>query len=66
MGRCLLSSWLHASQPHTSGVAPTAAASGEEKDPLYQILAEHLESFLQQARTSEHRLLIRVEKEMRA
>ena len=37
-----------------------------EKDPLYQILAEHLESFLQQARTSEHRLPFHIEKEMRA
>ncbi len=37
-----------------------------EKDPLYQILASHLETFLQQARTSEHRLPLHVEQEMRA
>ena len=37
-----------------------------EKEPLYQILAEHLETFLQQAHTSEHRLPLHVEKEMRA
>ena len=37
-----------------------------DKEPLYQILAEHLETFLQQARTSEHHLPFHVEKEMRA
>ena len=37
-----------------------------EKEPLYQVLAGHLETFLQQARTSEHRLPLHVEKEMRA
>ncbi len=37
-----------------------------EKEPLYQILAGHLETFVQQARTSEHRLPLHVEKEMRA
>ncbi len=37
-----------------------------EKEPLYQILAGHLETFLQQARTAEHRLPLHVEKEMRA
>ena len=37
-----------------------------EKEPLYQVLAEHLETFLQQARTAEHRLPLHVEKEMRA
>lgn len=37
-----------------------------EKEPLYHILAEHLETFLQQARTAEHHLPFHVEKEMRA
>ena len=37
-----------------------------EKEPLYQILAWHLETFLQQAGTAEHRLPLQVEKEMRA
>ena len=37
-----------------------------EKEPLFQILAGHLETFLQHARTSEHRLPLHVEKEMRA
>ncbi len=37
-----------------------------EKEPLYQILSGHLETFLQQARTAEHRLPLHVEKEMRA
>ncbi len=37
-----------------------------EKEPLYQILSGHLETFLQQARTSEHQLPLHVEKEMRA
>jgi hypothetical protein len=37
-----------------------------DREPLYQILAEHLETFLQQARTSEHHLPFHIEKEMRA
>jgi ribosomal protein S27E len=37
-----------------------------EAEPLYQILAEHLETFLQQARSSDHRLPLHVEQEMRA
>ena len=37
-----------------------------EKEPLYQILAGHLEAFLQHTRTSEHQLPLHVEKEMRA
>ena len=37
-----------------------------ETEPLYQVLAEHLETFLQQARTSGHRLPVHVEQEMRA
>ena len=37
-----------------------------EKEPLYQVLAGHLETFLQQAGTAEHRLPLHVEKEMRA
>ena len=37
-----------------------------EKEPLYQILAGHLETFLQQAGTAEHRLPLHVGKEMRA
>ena len=45
---------------------PSYRRRAPEKEPLYQILAEHLETFLQQARTSEHRLPRHVEKEMRA
>ena len=37
-----------------------------EKEPLYQVLAGHLETFLQHTRTSEHQLPLHVEKEMRA
>ena len=37
-----------------------------EKEPLYQVLAGHPETFLQHTRTSEHRLPLHVEKEMRA
>ena len=37
-----------------------------EKEPLYRILAGHLEAFLQHTRTSEHQLPLHVEKEMRA
>ena len=46
--------------------APAYSRRQPEKEPLYHILAEHLETFLQQARTSEHRLPLHVEKEMRA
>ncbi len=37
-----------------------------EKEPLYQVLAGHLETFLQQAGTAEHRLPLHVDKELRA
>ena len=37
-----------------------------EKEPLYRVFAEHLETFLEQARASEHRLPLHVEQEMRA
>ena len=37
-----------------------------EKEPLYQVLAGHPETFLQHTRTSEHQLPLHVEKEMRA
>ena len=37
-----------------------------EKEPLYQVLAGHLEAFLQQAGTAEHRLPLHVDKELRA
>ena len=53
--------------PASLPIRPPAYRRREpEKEPLYQILAEHLETFLQQARTSEHRLPLHVEKEMRA
>ncbi len=45
---------------------PSCRRREPEKGPLYQIFAEHLETFRQQARTSEHRLPFHVEKEMRA
>ncbi len=48
-------------------VSPPAYRRREpEKEPLYQILAGHLETFLQHTRTSEHQLPLHVEKEMRA
>ena len=37
-----------------------------EKEPLYQVLAEHLETFLEQTRTSDHQLPRHVEDELRA
>ena len=46
--------------------APAYRRREPEKEPLYQILAEHLETFLQQVRTTEHGLPLHVEKEMRA
>ena len=53
--------------PASLPIRPPAYRRREpEKEPLYQILAEHLETFLQQARTFEHRLPLHVEKEMRA
>ena len=35
-----------------------------EKDPLYQVLVGHLETFLQRTRTSEHSLPSHVEGEL--
>ena len=48
----------------------TQARSGcrhePEKHPLYQVLAQHLETFLQRTRTAEHQLPDHVERELRA
>ena len=52
--------------PATSVRPPEYRRREPEKEPLYQILAGHPETFLQQARTAEHRLPLHVEKEMRA
>jgi hypothetical protein len=54
--------------PATTHVhTPTYRRREPDKEPLYQVFAEHLESFLQQARTTEHgELPFHVEKEMRA
>ena len=50
--------------PHTQ--ARPYCRHEPEKHPLYQILAPHLETFLQRTRTSEHQLPDHVEQELRA
>ena len=52
--------------PATPVRPPAYRRREPEKEPLYQILAGHPETFLQHTRTSEHRLPLHVEKEMRA
>ena len=52
--------------PATPVRPPAYRRREPEKEPLYQILAGHLETFLQHTRTSEHQLPLHVEKEMRA
>ncbi len=52
--------------PATPVRPPAYRRREPEKEPLYRILAGHLETFLQHTRTSEHRLPLHVEKEMRA
>ena len=48
---------------------PAAAATYRrrepEKDPLYEVLAEHLETFLDRARSGDHRVPGHVERELR-
>ena len=52
--------------PATPVRPPAYRRREPEKEPLYQILAGHPETFLQHTRTSEHRLPLHAEKEMRA
>ena len=52
--------------PATSVRPPEYRRREPEKEPLYQVLAGHLETFLQQAGTAEHRLPLHVDKELRA
>ena len=50
--------------PHTQ--AHSYCRREPEKHPLYQVLAQHLETFLQRTRTDEHQLPDHVEQELRA
>ena len=52
--------------PATPVHPPAYRRREPEKEPLYQVLSGHLETFLQHTRTSEHQLPLHVEKEMRA
>ena len=51
---------------HTQAEAPTYRRRTPEKEPLYQVLAEHLETFLERTRSSDRQLPAHVEKELRA
>ena len=50
--------------PHTQ--ARPYGRHEPEKHPLYQVLAQHLETFLQRTRTADHQLPDHVEQELRA
>ena len=50
--------------PHTQ--AHSYCRREPEKHPLYQVLAQHLETFLQRTRTADHQLPDHVEQELRA
>jgi hypothetical protein len=51
-------------RPHTQ--ARPYCRHEPEKHPLYQVLAQHLETFLERTRTSAHQLPGHVEEELRA
>ncbi len=50
--------------PHTK--ARPYCRHEPEKQPLYQVLAQHLETFLERTRTADHKLPDYVEQELRA
>jgi len=45
--------------------APTYRRREPEKDPLYQVLSQHLETFLEHTRTGDRRVPAHVERELR-
>ena len=51
---------------HTNGNAPAYRRRTPEKEPLYQVLAQHLETFVEHTRSSDRQLPANVEKELRA
>ena len=52
--------------PCAHGNAPAYRRRQPEKEPLYQVLAEHLETFIERTRSSDRQLPAHVEKELRA
>ena len=54
------------SAAHTHGCAPEYRRRTPEAEPLYQVLAEHLETFLERTRSSDRQLPAYVERELRA
>ena len=51
---------------HTHGSGFSYRRRTPEKEPLYQVLAEHLETFVERTRSSDRQLPANVEKELRA
>ena len=51
---------------HAHAKAPAYRRRTPEEEPLYQVLAEHLESFLERTRSSDRQLPAYVEEELRA
>ena len=51
---------------HTHGIAPAYRRRTPETDPLYQVLAEHMETFIERTRSSDRQLPDHVEEELRA
>ena len=54
------------SAAHAHAKAPAYRRRTPEEEPLYQVLAEHLESFLERTRSSDRLLPAYVEQELRA
>ena len=52
--------------PCIHGNAPAYRRRTPEKEPLYQVMAEHLETFIERTRSSDRQLPAHVEKELRA
>ena len=62
----VLQPWAVMSFAHTHAEAPAYRRRTPEEEPLYQVLAEHLETFLERTRSSDRQLPAHVEKELRA
>jgi hypothetical protein len=51
---------------HTHGSTPTYRRRTPETEPLYQVLADHVETFIEHTRSSDRQLPVHVEEELRA
>ncbi len=51
---------------HTHGIAPAYRRRTPETEPLYRVLSEHVETFVERTRSSDRQLPVHVEEELRA